>query len=125
MLIPIREIKQKLQWHGRRGVLAAVAGVLLAIGGAFLLAAIWSAIRIEFGPVVASVALSLVFILAALIVLYLRRKKPEPRIPSFEEQVERERAQGKPYPDPDRIPALLDAFLFGMNLYLKLRDRRR
>ncbi len=125
MLIPVREIKQKAQWHGRRAVLAAMAGVLLAVGGAFLLAALWSAIRVEFGPIVASLALAGVFIIAALVVLYLRRSRPEPRIPSFEEQVERARAQGKPYPDPDRLPALLDAFLFGMNLYLRLRDRRR
>jgi hypothetical protein len=125
MLIPVTEIRQKVAWHGRRVVLAAVAGVLLAIGGGFLLAALWSAVRVEFGPIIASLALAGLFILAALVVLLMRRSRPEPRIPSFEEQVERARAQGKSYPDPDRVPALLDAFLFGMNLYLRLRERRR
>ncbi len=125
MLLPIPEIKAKAAWHVRRTALAAIAGVMLAIGGAFLIAAVWSAVAAEFGPVIASLALALLFILIAIVLLVMRRSKPEPQIPSFQEQVARARATGKPYPDPDRLPALLDAFLFGMNLYLRLRDRPR
>jgi hypothetical protein len=122
MLIPAREIKHKAAWQGRRVALAAVAGTLLAIGAAFLSAALWSAIRFEYGPVVASLILAALFALGGLIALLVRRSPPEPRIPTLEEQLRKARAAGKPYPPPEQLPALMDAFFFGMNLYLRLRE---
>lgn len=125
MLIPVRELRLKAAWHGRRIVLAAVSGVLLTIGVAFLCAALWSALRNGFGPVVASLCLGGLFLVTALIVYLISRTPPQPHVPSLEEQVRLERAAGKPYPQPGQVVALLDAVFFGMDVYTRLRNRRR
>ena len=125
MLIPVRELRLRAEWQGRRIALAAAAGLLVTAGVAFLCAALWTALREGFGPIVASLSLGGLFLLAALIVFFIRRVRPEPYIPSFEEQLRIERAAGKPYPQPSQVAALFDAMIVGMNLYLRLRDRRR
>jgi len=125
MLLPTREIRDRAAWTGRRVALAAVAGALLAASLAFLCAAIWVVLRDEFGSAVASLGLAVFFAVGAGIVLLMRSSPPEPRLPSFDEQLRRARAEGRSYPPPERLEAMVDAFLFGMNLYLRLRARRR
>lgn len=125
MLIPVREIRLRAEWQGRRLALAAVAALLVTAGLAFLCAALWTALRDGFGPITASLSLGALLLVAALIVVVLRQMRPAPYMPSLEEQVRIERAAGKPYPQPNQVAALVDAMILGMNVYLRLRDRRR
>lgn len=125
MLLPVHQLQRKAAWHARRLQLTAVGGALFAIAGAFLTAAIWMAIRGELGPIMASLIVGTLFAATGGLVMYLRRSRPEPTVPTISQQFRSAGSKGTLYQPRGQFPPLLEAFLFGASTYLQLRDRTR
>lgn len=81
-----RNMQLALTDVARRTALKAAAGVVMAIGAGFLIAALWTflARNLDWGPLGASLAVGLLFVVAG-VVLIMRSKKVEHPIPSTEE----------------------------------------
>ncbi len=125
MLVPYDHLRLKAHWYARRMRLAVIGGLLLAIGGGFLVAAGWKVLAEQFAPLVATLSCAAVFLGAGLIFLSRVNAQPEPRIPSLDERLRADAARGR-YTAPDgQFPALMEAFLFGVATYTRVRNQRR
>lgn len=125
MLIPLHHIGLKAKWHTRRACIAVIGGLLLGMGGSFLLAAIWTILATEFSSLIANVVFAALFIGAGLIVYSRRDAMPEPKIPSLSERLRADAAKGRQVPRTQEFPALMEAFLFGVATYSRVRNTRR
>ncbi|WP_134725873.1 phage holin family protein [Paracoccus luteus] len=70
----------------RRTAMQAAAGVVIAIGAGFLIAALWTflADTLDWGPLGASLAVGLLFVIAGVVVIMMAKKVKHP-IPSTDE----------------------------------------
>jgi len=125
MLFPLHHIGVKAKWHTRRAGLAVIGGGLLAIGGAFLLAAVWLLLATEFSALLANIVLAVLFMGAGLIVISRRNSEPEPKIPSLSQRLRADAAAGRQVPIGQEFPALMEAFLFGVATYSRVRNTKR
>lgn len=125
MLLALNHIGRKAKWHTRRARIAVIGGVLLSIGGGFLVAAIWMILAAEFSPLMANIVLAGLFIGAGLIVVSRYNAEAEPRIPSASETLRADAAAGRHMPAGQDFPALMEAFLFGLATYSRVRNRER
>jgi hypothetical protein len=121
MLFPVQQAKARLDWHKRRLLLGVAGLVMLKIGAAFLVAAIWLVLAAEFSPVIATLVCAALFFGAGLVVLALRGARPKPEAPSLEERAQ---ADGRLHRTLAH-PALLEALLFGVSVYREVRRGRK
>lgn len=125
MLQSVHHMKRQAQWHSGNIALAVLAGAMLAVGLGFMVAASWMMLAQHFTPLVATYAIGLVFLGLSGILLLIKRLRPAPPIPSLDAQLRANAAQGRAYQPRGEFPALLEAFLFGVNTYVQVRNRRR
>ena len=125
MMQLVRQFRRTAEWHARRTVMLAVGGVLLAIGGGFVVAAAWIGLVPLLGTLGTSLVIGAAFVGSGLVVLGLRGSRPEPRISGVDEGRRRlSGAEGLFRPGGD-FPPVMEAFLFGVSIYLQTRNRRR
>lgn len=109
---------------GARAVAAGIAALVLLLAGlALLLAAAWVLIAGRLGPAAASAVLGgACLLLAALALLLGRPRRPAapPPGPADPLRAELERA-GLRVPGDGSFPPLLEAFVFGLMMALRLR----
>lgn len=81
-----RNMQLALSDAGRRIALKAAAGIVIAIGAGFLIAALWSflAWNLGWGPVGASLAIGLLFVIIGIVFLSMSKKVNHP-VPSTDE----------------------------------------
>lgn len=81
-----RNMQLALSDAGRRVALKAAAGIVVALGAGFLIAALWSflAWNLGWGPVGASLAIGLLFVIGGVILLSMSKKVNHP-VPSTDE----------------------------------------
>ena len=96
----------------RRSVLCLVGAVLLAVALAFLTYALWIALAIWAGVVVAAVILGGFYAVGGLVLLLLAREPPPPVAPTL------------PLRDPAPMGRIVAAFLEGMQAGVRARRRR-
>lgn len=124
MLTLVGQIRRKAGWHARRTVLLSVGGVLMAIGGGFMVAAAWIGLAPILGILGTALVLGAVFVGAGLIVIALRNARPEPKVAGMDERLRQmSGADGLFRPGGD-FPPVMEAVLFGMAVYLQSRNRK-
>ena len=81
-----RNMQLALSDAGRRVALKAAAGIVIAVGAGFLIAALWSflAWNLGWGPVGASLAIGLLFVVVGIVFLSMSKKVNHP-VPSTDE----------------------------------------
>lgn len=81
-----RNMQLALSDAGRRVALKAAAGAVIALGAGFLIAALWSflAWNLGWGPVGASLAIGLLFVIVGIVFLSMSKKVNHP-VPSTDE----------------------------------------
>lgn len=121
MLYASQDIKARLAWYKRRALLGVAGLVLLKIGAAFLVAAVWMIIAAEFSPVIATLVCAALFFGAGLVVLALRGARPKPDAPTLKERARTTGHERR----PTEYPALIEALLFGISTYQRVRRERR
>lgn len=125
MLQTVHHMKRQAQWHGSNIALAICAGAMLVIGIGFMVAASWMMLAQQFSALVATYAIGLVFLGLSGVLLLVKRLRRAPPVPSLDAQLRANAAQGRAYQPKGEFPALLEAFLFGVNTYVQVRNRRR
>ena len=105
--------------------MVTVGVLLLLTGGAFLVAAIWTLLADQFSPLAASSICAALFIGSGLVVLAVCNTLSEPRIPPLRQRVQEEADRVRPDPPSGEYPALMEAFLFGIATYERVRKQRR
>lgn len=121
----VHHISRKARWFSRRIMMVATGVVLLSIGGGFLVAAIWMALAAEFSPLIATFACAAIFLGVGIIILAISKSEPEPVMPSTSEQLRAQAAHEPPRPPQGEFPALMEAFLFGISTYSRIRNQRK
>ena len=125
MMHLVSQFRRMAEWHARRTAMLSVGVVLLSIGGGFVVAAAWIGLAPLLGALGTSLVIGAVFLGAGLIVLGLRSSGPAPRVRVGDEGLRRmSGADGRSRPTGD-FPPVMEAFLFGLSLYLQIRNRRR
>ena len=105
----------------RVGVLVWGAACL-AVGGMFLLAALWMTVAAQFGPIAAS--LTLAALLFGVGLLLLARAPAMPPLPSPAERLRQSGIDRAPFRPSGQLPPLAEAFLFGIAVALQIRSHR-
>jgi len=123
MLPSLAELRRYASGSARRAAFLAAGGLCIAIGGGFLLSALWLIVAAQFGPVAASLVLAALLFGAGLIVLAMA--PPAPTLPTPAERLREAGAQGTAYRPSGHLPPLAEAFLFGISVALQIRSRRR
>ncbi len=121
----VSQIRHKARWHARQTVMLSVGVVLMAIGGGFVVAAAWIGLVPLLGVLGTALVLAAVFVGAGLIVLALRSARPEPRIAGVDERLRRMSGGDDLFRPGGEFPPVMEAFLFGVTVYLKNRNRKR
>lgn len=124
MLFPYQHIRLKVQWQVRQIAIAALGVALLALGGGFLVAAVWMVLAREFSPLIANLACGATLFGLGLIVLAFRGRG-EPQIPSIDQRLRAQAARGENYQPKGEFPALMEAFLFGVSVYTQVKNRKK
>lgn len=125
MMKLVNQVRRKAEWHARRTVMLSVGGVLMAIGGGFIVAAAWIGLAPILGLLGTALVLGAAFVGAGLIVIAMRNLRPEPKITGPQERLrEMSGAEGLFRPGED-FPPVMEALLFGVAVYLQSRNRRR
>ena len=125
MLTLVSQIRDKARWHARQTVMLSVGGVLMAIGGGFIVTAAWIGLAPLLGVLGTALVLGAVFVGAGLIVLALRSARPEPEVDGIDARLRQMSGGSDPYRPGGDFPPVMEAFLFGVAVYLKNRDRKR
>ena len=125
MLALVGQIRRKAEWHARRTVLLSVGGVLLAIGGGFIVAAAWIGLAPILGTLGTALVLGGVFLGAGLVVIAMRNARPEPKVAGLDERLRQTAGADGPYRPAGDFPPVLEALLFGVTVYLQSRNRER
>jgi hypothetical protein len=118
--------RQALADAGRRAALGFGAAVLLLIGLAFLTVAAWLALAALRDPLFAALVIGLVYLGLGLILLAMAgRRAPPPPPPDPATRDDALRAAmaqaGLNVPPKGEFPPLIESFLFGLIMALKLR----
>ncbi|MBR3370616.1 MAG: phage holin family protein [Rhodobacteraceae bacterium] len=124
MLQSVHHIKRQANWHGGNIALALCAGAMLVVGLGFMVAAIWMMLALQFSSLIATYVIGLFFLGLSGILLLVKRTRRPPPIPTLDAQLRANAARGRAYQPKGEFPALLEAFLFGVNTYVQLRNRR-
>ena len=124
MMQLVSQFRRTAEWHARRTAMLSVGVVLLAIGGGFVVAAVWIGLAPLLGALGTSLVIGAVFLGGGLVVLGLRSSGPAPRVRGGDAGMRMSGAQGTFRPGRD-FPPLMEAFLFGVAIYLQTRKRRR
>lgn len=125
MNVYAQPLRLKARWAARRTVTAVIGGLLLATGAGFLTAAAWMVLAAEFSPLIANLACGALFLGAGLVALVLGKSQPEPRLPTINEALRAQAAEGRAKARQTEFPALMEAFLFGVATYSQMRNRQR
>lgn len=125
MFAAVEHIRRKAKWFSRKVLITATGVVLLSVGAGFLTAAVWMLLAAEFSPIIATIACSAFFLGVGILLLVVSRGEPEPVMPSMDEQLRAQAAHGQTRPPPGEFPALMEAVLFGISTYVRIRDQRR
>ena len=123
-MLPSRaDLRRFASGAARRAAVLAAGGLCLAIGGGFLLSALWLVTAERFGSVVASLAMAGLLMGAGLILLVLAPAPPT--LPTPADRLRKAGAQGTAYRPSGHLPPLAEAFLFGLSVALQVRSQRR
>lgn len=125
MLTVVRQLRLKAGWHARQTALLSVGGILVAIGGGFVVAAAWIGLVPILGSLGTALVLGAVFIGAGLIVIGLRNAQPAPRAASIDDGLRQMAGKRGMFRPDGEFPPVMEAFLFGVSVYLQVRNRRR
>ena len=125
MLTLVKQIRHKAQWHARQTVMLTVGGVLMAIGGGFIVAAAWIGLAPLLGVLGTALVLGAAFAGAGLIVLAMRSARPEPKVEGMDERLRQMSGGSDMFRPGGDFPPVMEAFLFGVGVYLQNRDRKR
>lgn len=111
-------LKARARNGARRAAVMGIAVLLLLTGAGFLISALWIATAATWSPLVASLLLSMVCLVAgAMIFLQVMPpqslRKPPPPV-----------SDPPPTVDKPPYPPLAEAFLFGLNTAMRLRRTR-
>lgn len=123
MLAALQNIKAKAEWQMSRVILALAGLVLLSIGGGFLVAAIWMILAAEFSALIATLLCAALFVGAGLIVLTIRSLRTEP--PALSNVARKSAPSARADRRAGDYPALIEAIVFGVSVYQRLRNERR
>ena len=119
------QIDLKAKWYSRRMRISVIGALLVVVGGGFLTVALWMTIAEQFSALIAHLVMAAVFIGAGLVVLSRRNAQPEPKIPTISDYLRADAAAGRYESSGKEFPALMEAFLFGVSTYSRVRNRRR
>jgi hypothetical protein len=127
---PAAQLEAALKARARNGARhAAVMGIavlLLLTGAGFLTSALWIAAAATWSPLVASLLLAMVCLVAGAMI-FLQVIPPQslrkPASPQSSHQSETG-TEPPPLGDKSPYPPLAEAFLFGLNTAIRLRRRR-
>ena len=122
MLAAFSQLRDRANLQLRRTAMLSFGAVLMAIGGGFIAAAAWIGLAPLMGAVGASLALGAVFVVAGAIAIGLRGTRPAPAMDAGMQRMSG--ADGLFRPGGD-FPPVMEAFLFGVAVYLQMRNRRR
>ena len=125
LLTLVRQIRDKARWHVRQTVMLSVGGVLMAIGGGFIVAAAWIGLAPLLGVLGTALVLGAVFVGAGLIVLALRSARPAPKVDVMDARRRRMSGGSDPYRPGGNLPPVMEALLFGVDVYLRNRAHKR
>jgi len=131
MLHIVSQLRRRLRWEKRRTVTGVIGALLVMTGVGFAAAAAWAALAPLVGAPVASLILAAIFGGLGLVVISLSGADTPPPIDSPLAQLNRGSAphgrtgaqDGETGPKKD-LPPLMEAFLFGMTVYLQNQTRR-
>lgn len=127
-MVALREIRARAEWQIRRAVLGVIAGLLLCVGAGFLVAAIWMVIAAEFSPLIATLACAALFLGSGLVLLLMRSRPyvptPPPRAQPQDAKTRASAASAHAGGALKEYPALMEAFLFGLSTYERVRKER-
>ena len=126
-MVALREIRARAEWQIRRAVLGVIAGLLLCVGAGFLVAAIWMVIAAEFSPLIATLACAALFFGSGLVLLLMRSRRYVPTSPPQAQPQDaktRASAASAHAGALKEYPALMEAFLFGLSTYERVRKER-
>lgn len=133
MLHIVSQLRRRLRWEKRRTVTGVIGAVLVMTGVGFAAAAAWAALAPLVGAPGASLILAAIFGGLGLVVISLSGADTPPPIDSPLAQLNRGPApdgrtltgaqDGETGPKKD-LPPLMEAFLFGMTVYLQNQKRR-
>ncbi|MGY6627659.1 MAG: hypothetical protein ACXIVL_04020 [Oceanicaulis sp.] len=125
MLHIFSQLRQRLRWETRRTVTGGVGALLVITGVGFAAAAAWSALAPIVGAPGASLILAAVFSGLGLVVISLRGGQDKPPIDSPLAQLKtRPAPKGANAGSRQEMPPLMEAFLFGMTVYLQNQKRK-
>ncbi|MCH8488332.1 MAG: hypothetical protein LAT81_00195 [Oceanicaulis sp.] len=120
MLLIFKQIGARLDWHKRRTLMGAAGVVLVMTGVGFAAAAAWTALAQVVGVSGASAILAAIFTGLGLVVISLRGAQDKPPIDSPLAQLKRRPPPSDGAPGPKQeMPPIVEAFLFGMTVYLQ------
>ncbi|MGP9790132.1 phage holin family protein [Roseinatronobacter sp. NSM] len=125
MLHRLHHIKRQAGWHGGNIALALCAGAMLVVGLGFMVAALWMLLAVQFSSLVATYVMGLFFLGLSGVLLLIKRLRRPPPVPSLDADLRATAARGQAYQPKGEFPALLEAFLFGVNTYVQVRNRNR
>lgn len=125
MLRIVSQLRARLRWETRRTVTGVVGALLLMTGVGFAAAAAWAALAPIVGAPGASLILAAIFTGLGLLVISLCGAQDKPPIDSPLAQLKRRPAPkgGDAGPKQD-MPPIVEAFLFGMTVYLQNQKRK-
>ncbi len=131
MLQIVSQMRRRLDWEKRRTVMALIGTLLVMTGVGFAAAAAWAALVPLVGAPGASLILAAVFGGLGLVVISLSGADTPPPIDSPLAQLKRgsassgrTTAQNGETGTKTELPPLMEAFLFGMTVYLQNQKRK-
>ncbi|MFN3824920.1 MAG: hypothetical protein ACK4RN_13140 [Pseudorhodobacter sp.] len=111
--------------QARNVVLGLVGAVLVTVGAAFLITALWTLLAERFDAKVASLVIGGIFLGFGLIVLALRGGNRPMPVAAMTDAQRAAAAAGRPFGPRGAYPALMEAFMLGVTTYLQIRAARR
>lgn len=125
MLLIFKQVCARLDWEKRQTVTGVIGALLVMTGVGFAAAAAWSALAPVVGVPGASLILAAIFTGLGLVVISLRGAQTKPAIDSPLAQLKRRPAtKPRAATHGQEMPPIMEAFLFGMTVYLQNQKRK-
>lgn len=123
MLPPLAEIRQVAKGATRRTAFMVAGGVVVLIGSAFLIVALWIAVEQALNALAAALIVAGVLLAIGLAIMGLAPRQP--RFTTMDARLRNEARKGGIYQPTGAFPPVAEAFLFGLAIAMQIKNRRR
>lgn len=123
MLPPLAEIRQVAKGTTRRTAFFVAGGVVVSVGAAFLIVALWIAMEQAFNSLAAALVVAGLLIAIGLVIIGIAPRKL--RFTPPEARLRHAARNGALYRPTGAFPPLAEAFLYGLAVSIQIRNRRR